>query len=67
MFIGGLFAIAMAVLSIQFGTTFCSFLGVFLLVFGFALCTVDYYSLYNKVLDIEDKIKRMEDNNNANK
>ena len=66
MFIAGLFAIAIAVLIVSYNTAVSCFVCWFLLTFGFILCAVDYYSLYKKLHDIDDKIKNMEDNNNAN-
>lgn len=61
MFIGGLFAIAIAVLLVPYKTAVSCFICGFLLTFGFVLCAADYYSLYKKLRDIEDKIKHMED------
>lgn len=66
MFIAGLFAIAIAVLIVSYNTAVSCFFCGFLLTFCFVLCSVDYYTLYNKLHDIDDKIKNMEDNNNAN-
>ena len=66
MFIAGLFAIAIAILIASYNTAVSCFFCGFLLTFGFVLCSVDYYTLYNKLHDIDDKIKNMEDNNNAN-
>ena len=66
MFITGLFAIAIAVMIVSYNTDVSYFFCGFLLTFGFVLCSVDYYTLYNKLHDIDDKIKNMEDNNNAN-
>ena len=66
MFIAGLFAIAISVLIVSYNTAVSCFFCEFLLTFGFVLCSVDYYTLYNKLHDIDDKIKNMEDNNNAN-
>lgn len=67
MFIAGLFAIAIAIaiLIASYNTAVSCFFCGFLLTFGFVLCAVDYYTLYNKLHDIDDKIKNMEDNNNA--
>ena len=65
MFIAGLFAIAISVLIVSYNTAVSCFFCEFLLTFGFVLCSVDYYTLYNKLHDIDDKIKNMEDKNNA--
>ena len=67
MFIAGLFAIAIAVLIVSYNTAVSCFVCGFLLTFGFVLCSVDYYTLREKLHDIDDKIKNMEDNNNADK
>lgn len=64
MFIAGLFAIAIAVLIVSYNTAVSCFVCGFLLTFGFVLCAVDYYTLYKKFHDIDDKIKNMEDNKN---
>ena len=62
MFIAGLFAIAIAILIASYNTAVSCFFCGFLLTFGFVLCSVDYYTLYNKLHDIDDKIKNMEGN-----
>ena len=64
MFIAGLFAIAIAIaiLIASYNTDVSCFVCGFLLTFGFVLCAVDYYTLYNKLHDIDDKIKNMEGN-----
>lgn len=62
MFIAGLFAIAIAVLIVPCNTAVSCFICGFLLMYGFVLCAVDYYSLYKKLHDIDDKIKNMEEN-----
>lgn len=64
MFIVGLFAIAIAVLIVSYNTAVSCFICGFLLTYGFVLCAVDYYSLYKKLHDIEDKIKNMEGSKN---
>ena len=68
MFIVGLFdiAIAIAIMIVSYNTAVSCFICGFLLTFGFVLCAVDYYTLREKLHDIDDKIKNMEDNNNAN-
>ena len=65
MFIAGLFAISVAVLIVSYNTAVSCFVCGFLLTFGFVLCSVDYYTLREKLHDIDDKIKNMEDNNDA--
>ena len=62
MFIAGLFAIAISVLIVSYNTAVSCFFCGFLLTFGFVLCSVDYYTLYNKLHDIDDKIENMEGN-----
>lgn len=62
MFIAGLFAIAIAVLIVSYNTAVSCFFCGFLLTFGFVLCSVDYYTLREKLHDIDDKIKNMEGN-----
>ena len=64
MFIAGLFAIAIAVMIASYNTAVSCFIFGFLLTFGFVLCAVDYYTLREKLHDIDDKIKNMEGNKN---
>lgn len=66
MFFVGLFAIAIAVLIVPCNTAVSCLICWFLLTCGFVLCSVDYYTLRKKLHDIDDKIKNMEDNDNAN-
>lgn len=62
MFIAGLFALAIAVVIASYNTAVSCFICGFLLMCGFVLCAVDYYTLYKKLHDIDDKIKNMEEN-----
>ena len=64
MFIAGLsaIAIAIAILIASYNTAVGCFVCGFLLTFGFVLCSIDYYTLSEKLHDIDDKIKNMEGN-----
>lgn len=64
MFIAGLYYIVMGILVLQSNAVPGFIIGSLMHTLGFALCSIDYYSLYKKLHDIEDKIKNMEGSKN---